>query len=75
VVEVGAHSAGATPGGVGCRAGCRAIAGGRMMTITPDLVCMRLGNTDRHHGTVSTCIPSRLLERGLFTGKGVSGGD
>ena len=71
MVEVGARPAGATPGGVGCRP----IAGGCMMTITPDLVCMRLGNTDRHHGTVSTCIPSRLLERGLFTGKGVSGGD
>ena len=50
VVEVGAHPAWASTGGVGCRA----IAGGRTMTISPDLVYMRLDNTDHHHGTVRT---------------------
>jgi len=70
MVEVGARPAGAVPGVVGCRA----IAGGHTMTISPDLVCMRLGNTERHHGTACTCVPSRPLERGLCTGKEVSGG-
>jgi len=70
VVEVGARPAGAATGGVGCRL----ITGGRTMTISPDLVCMRIGNTERHHGTICTCVPSRPLERGLCTGKGVSGG-
>jgi hypothetical protein len=69
VVKVGARPAGASTGGVGCRA----ISGGRTMTISPDLVCMRLGNTEHHHGTVRTCVPSRLLQRRLCTGKGVSG--
>ena len=46
VVEVGARPARATPVGVGCRA----IVAGRTMTISPDLVCMRLGNTERHQG-------------------------
>jgi len=45
-----------------------------MMTISPDLVCMRIGNTERHHGTACTCVPSRL-KRGLCTGKGVSGAE
>ena len=43
------------------------------MTNSPDLVCVRLGNTKHHHGTVRTCVPSRLLQRRLCTGKGVSG--
>ena len=66
VVEVGARPAGASTGGVGCRA----IAGGCMMTINPDLVCMRLGNTEHHHRTARTCVPSRPLQRRLCTGKG-----
>jgi len=33
------------------------------MTISPDLVCMRLGNTEHHHGTARTCVPSRSLQR------------
>jgi len=69
-VEVGARPDGATTGGVGCRV----MAEGRTMTISLDLVCMRLGNTERHHGTTCTCVPSRPLEHGLCTGKGVSGG-
>ena len=66
VVEVGARPTGASTGGVGCRA----IAGGRTMTISPDLICMRLGNTEHHHGTARTCVPSRPLKRRLCTGKG-----
>ena len=58
---MGARPAGASTGGVGCRA----IAGGRTMTISPDLVCMRLGNTEHHHGTARTCVPSRPLQRRL----------
>jgi len=58
---VGARPAGASTGGVGCRA----IAGGRTMTTSPDLVCMRLGNTKHHHGTARTCVPSRPLQRRL----------
>ena len=69
VVEVGGRSAGASTRG----GGCRAITGGRTVTISPDLVCMRLGNTERHHGTIRTCVPSRPIQRGLCTGKGVSG--
>jgi len=65
VVEVGARPAWASSGGVGWRA----IAGGRTMTISPDLVYMRLGNTKHHHGTACTCVPFRPLQRRLCTGK------
>ena len=41
VVEVGGRPAGASTRG----GGCRAITGGYVMTTSPDLVCMRLGNT------------------------------
>jgi len=39
------------------------------MTISPDLVCMRLGkvakrSTEHHHGTARTCVPSRPLQHG-----------
>jgi len=40
-------------------AGCRAIAGGRTLTISPDLACMRIGNTEHHHRTACSCVPSR----------------
>jgi len=43
------------------------------MTISPDLVSMRLGNTKHHHGTARTCVPSRQLQHRLCMGKGVSG--
>jgi len=78
--EVGARLARATSGGVGCRT----ISGGHTMTISPDLVYMRLDNTEQPHGTACTCVqsrplergvPSRPLESGLCTGRGVSGGD
>jgi len=44
------------------------------MTISPDLVCMRIGNTERRHGTACSCVPSRPLECRLWAGIGVSGG-
>jgi len=54
--------------------GCRAIAGGRMMTTSPDLVCVRLGNTKHHHGTARTCVPSRPLQRRVHRKGGVRQG-
>jgi len=47
---------------------CRAIAGGRMMTMSPVLACMRIGNTERCHGTACSCVPSRPLEHRLWAG-------
>jgi len=70
-VKVGARPAGAAAGGVGCRV----ITGGHTMTISPDLVGMRTGNTEHHPGTAFTCVPFRPLERGLCMGKGASAGD
>jgi len=59
-------------------ASCRAIAGGRTMTISPDLACMCIGNTERHHWTACSCVLSRPLSRplecGLWAGIRVSGG-
>ena len=43
-MEVQARQAGAATGGVGSRA----ITGGYTTTISPGLVCMRTGNTERH---------------------------
>ena len=44
VVEVKVRPARAVIGGDGSRA----ITGGHTTTISPDLVCMRTGNTERH---------------------------
>ena len=51
-MEVKARPAGAATGGVWSRA----ITGGHTTTISPDLVCMRTGNTERHPGTACTCV-------------------
>jgi len=69
-VEVKARLAGAATGGVGSRV----ITGGHTTTISPDLVCMRTGNTERHPGTTCTCVPSTPLERELCMGNGALGG-
>jgi len=68
-VEVKARPAGAATGGLGSRA----ITGGHTTTSSPDLVYMRTGNTERHPGTVYTCVPSRPLERELCMGNGGNG--
>ena len=68
-MEVKARPAGAATGGVGSRA----ITGGHTTTISPDLVCMRTGNTERHPGTACTCVPSTPLERELCMGNGALG--
>ena len=65
-VEVKARPAGAATGDVGSRA----ITGGNMTTISLDIVCMRIGNTERHPGTACTCVLSRPLERELCMGNG-----
>jgi len=44
------------------------------MTIIPDLVCMRLGNTEHHHGTARTCVPSRPLQRSCARERGCRAG-
>ena len=46
-MEVKARPAGAATGDVGSRA----ITGGHTTTISLDIVCMRIGNTERHPGT------------------------
>ena len=46
-MEVKARPAGAATGDVGSRA----ITGGNTTTINRDIVCMRIGNTERHPGT------------------------
>ena len=58
-MEVKARPAGAAIGGIGRRA----ITGGHTTTISPDLGCMRTGNTELHPGTACTCVPST---RGVF---------
>ena len=65
-----ARPAGAETGGVGSRA----ITGGHTTTISPDLVCMRTGNTESHPGTAYTCVPSTPLECELCMGNGILGG-
>jgi len=66
-LEVKARPIGAATGDVWSRA----ITGGHTMTISLDVVCMRIGNTERHPGTACTCVLSRPLERELCMGNGV----
>ena len=47
-MEVKARPAGAATGDVGSGA----ITGGHTTTISLDIVCMRIGNTERHPGTI-----------------------
>jgi len=41
------------------------------MTISPDLACMRIGNTEHRHGIACSCVLSRPLECRLWAGIGV----
>ena len=65
-MEVKARPVGAATGDVGSRA----ITGGHTTTISLDVVCMRIGNTERHPGTACTCVLSRPLEHELCMGNG-----
>jgi len=50
--------------------GSRTITGGHTTSMSLDVVCMRIGNTERHPGTACTCVLSRPLERELCMGNG-----